>query len=63
MTGVLATHDLLVPAALAEMMGVAESTLLRWEETEGLPVLRVGRTRLYDLAEIRAWLKRRRGRP
>jgi excisionase family DNA binding protein len=60
MTDVLVGDGLMTRGALANALGVGEATLRRWEEAEGLPVLRVGRTRLYDLAEVRAWLKRRR---
>jgi hypothetical protein len=59
----LARQGLLVPAALAEMIGVAETTLVRWEQVEGLPVQKVGRTRFYDLGEIRVWLRRQRAPP
>ncbi len=36
-------------------LGKSERTLIRWEHT-GMPVIRVGMTRLYDPAAVRSWL-------
>ncbi len=40
---------------LAADMGRSERTIIRLEHA-GLPVIRVGMTRLYDPAAVRAWL-------
>ncbi len=46
---------LLPRARFADDMGCSERTVLRWEHA-GLPVIRIGMTRLYDPASCRAWL-------
>ncbi len=67
-TSVLA--GLLTRAGLSGELRKSERTLIRWEHA-GMPVIRVGMTRLYDPARIREWLMTherrhdvpRRGRP
>ena len=46
---------LLTRASLSDELGKSERTLIRWEHA-GMPVIRVGMTRLYDPATVRAWL-------
>ncbi len=41
---------------VAEQLEVSPRTVYRLEETEGLPVIRFGHTRKYDLNAVRAWL-------
>lgn len=52
-TSVLA--GLLTRASLSDELRKSERTLIRWEHA-GMPVIRVGMTRLYDPAAVRAWL-------
>lgn len=40
---------------LAAELSKTERTIIRWEHA-GLPVIRVGMTRLYDPAAVREWL-------
>lgn len=56
-------------AQLARVLGVGQRTIIRYEH-QGLPVIRRGRMRLYDVEQTRLWLRGelpraevRRGRP
>ena len=40
---------------LSADLGKSERTIIRWEHA-GMPVIRVGMTRLYDPASVRQWL-------
>ena len=40
---------------LAQQFGKSERTVIRWEHA-GLPVIKLGMTRLYDPAKAREWL-------
>jgi hypothetical protein len=56
---------LLTRDQLAKQFGLSERTVIRWEHA-GLPVIKLGMTRLYDPAKARDWLmshERRRGVP
>ena len=61
---------LLTRDQLAAQLGRSERTVIRWEHA-GLPVIKLGMTRLYDPAKARDWLLTherrqdapRRGRP
>lgn len=61
---------LLTRDQLATQLGRSERTVIRWEHA-GLPVIKLGMTRLYDPAKAREWLMTyerrhdapRRGRP
>lgn len=44
---------------LAYHFGIEASTLLDWENNEGLPVIEVGRTRLYSVGAVTKWLLKR----
>ena len=46
---------LLTRSQLATQLGRSERTVIRWEHA-GLPVIKLGMTRLYDPATVRAWL-------
>ena len=69
-TVVSVTAGLLNRADLAQQLGRSERTVIRWEHA-GLPVIKLGMTRLYDPAKAREWLLTherrhdvpRRGRP
>lgn len=47
-------------AQLARELEVTEKTVRRWERELRLPVHRLGNSRLYDLEEVRRWLRSRR---
>jgi len=42
---------------LAEELEITEARLANWEEEHDFPGRRVGRTTLYDIEAIRAWIK------
>jgi len=42
---------------LAEELDITEARLANWEEEHDFPGRRVGRTTLYDIEAIRAWIK------
>ena len=45
---------------LAAQLGVSWRTICRYEdERDGLPSLRIGRRKMYNLESVRAWLERR----
>ncbi len=46
---------LLTRNQLAAELGRSERTVIRWERA-GLPVIKLGMTRLYDSAKARDWL-------
>ncbi len=46
---------LLTRDQLANQLGRSERTVIRWEHA-GLPVIKLGMTRLYDPAKAREWL-------
>jgi phage terminase Nu1 subunit (DNA packaging protein) len=62
--------SLLNRGQLAAQLGRSERTVIRWEHA-GLPVIKLGATRLYDPVKARAWLltherrhdEPKRGRP
>ena len=49
------TAGLVDRASLAACLGRSERTVIRWEHA-GLPVIKLGKTRLYDPAKARDWL-------
>ena len=53
----LASHGLIRRDELAADLRVSEQTIALWEKT-GLPVLRVGDQRLYDLKQVVAWIRK-----
>jgi excisionase family DNA binding protein len=55
MTG-QATRSWMNAGELARYLSVSRSTLQRWTE-KGLPSVKVGRVRRYDVAEAEAWLR------
>lgn len=44
----------------ADAIGVAPGTLRRWANAGRVPCVRVGRTRLFALGDLRAWLEANR---
>ena len=58
--GVLA--GLLTRERLAAELGCHQRTVIR-REREGLPFLKIGATRLYDPAKVRAWIEAQECRP
>ncbi len=50
--------DYLTRPQLADQLGIAEKTLIRWElDGKGPPVTRVGRTPLYKITSTAQWLR------
>ncbi len=50
-------RGLLTRAQLAAQINKTEMTIFNYEQ-RGLPVIRVGHTRLYDIADVTDWLKK-----
>ena len=52
--------NLLERKPLADRLGVCTRTVYRWESQHPhpLPVIRIGRTRLYDVSAVSAWIRR-----
>jgi hypothetical protein len=59
-------------SALVTMLGVGPQAINRYIANEGLPFIKLGRRRLYDIAAVNVWLRSRpqrnapargRGRP
>jgi phage terminase Nu1 subunit (DNA packaging protein) len=46
----------------ARQLGVHTKTISRWED-DGLPVIKVGKLRLHDPAEVRRWILTHQSRP
>jgi len=52
--------DYVTDHELAEMLGVSRKTITRYsDQVDGMPYVRLGRRRLYDLGEVRRWLAER----
>ena len=51
---------LLSVAKLAELLGVAESTIYEWCAERRIPFIKIGRRTLFDPQEVRRWLDTRR---
>jgi excisionase family DNA binding protein len=52
------SERLLTARELAETLGVAPKTVLRWTDTRGLPGYRIGRALRYRERDVEAWLRR-----
>ena len=50
-TASFATRD-----QIAHELGITPRTLQRWQNEEGLPVIKVGRFRRYSRASVAAWM-------
>ena len=62
--GKLAAHGILTRKDLLEELEIKNDTLARWEDEDGFPGRKVGKTTLYDVEAIRKWIagKPRRSR-
>jgi len=54
------SHEALAlrPRDAARMLGVSPRTLFEWTKNGLLPHIKIGRTVLYPVAELQAWLAR-----
>jgi excisionase family DNA binding protein len=43
-------------AILADALHIHKRTIVTWAEDHGLPVIKVGNMRLFDLADVSEWL-------
>lgn len=55
--GKLALHGILTRKDLIAELGVTNDTLKEWEEQHDFPGRTVGRTTLYDVDDIKNWIK------
>lgn len=58
-TNVLADAGILTREQLLSDLGVTVETLTRWEQEEGFPGKKVGRSALYDVEAIRKWINKK----
>lgn len=56
-TTALAAEGLVTRAQLATELDITEQSILLWEK-DGLPVLKVGKQRLYDIKKVAGWIRR-----
>jgi DNA-binding transcriptional MerR regulator len=54
----IAGRKYITVTTLSGMLNLHPRTVLLWETEHGLPVVRVGNMRLYDVEEIGGWLDR-----
>jgi excisionase family DNA binding protein len=54
----IAGHEYISAEALSKKFGVHRTTIQRWAKEQGLPIVRIGHTRIFELAKLAEWLER-----
>jgi excisionase family DNA binding protein len=52
----IAGRRFVTAATLAGTLHIHKRTILTWAEHHGMPVIKVGNMRLFDLADVSEWL-------
>jgi excisionase family DNA binding protein len=55
----IAGHDYISAEALSRKFGVHKTTIQRWAKEQGLPFVKVGHTRIFEIAKLAEWLERK----
>jgi excisionase family DNA binding protein len=55
----IAGRDYISAEALSRKFGVHKTTIQRWAKEQGLPFVKVGHTRIFELAKLAEWLERK----
>ena len=56
----IAERRFVTAATLADTLCIHKRTVLTWAEDHGMPVIKVGNMRLFDLADVSEWLHSQR---
>ena len=52
----IAGRRFVTAATLADALHIHKRTILTWAEDHGMPVIKVGNMRLFDLIDVSEWL-------
>jgi excisionase family DNA binding protein len=55
----IAGHQYISAAALSKKFGVHRTTIQRWAKQQGLPFVKLGHTRIFDVSKLAEWLERK----
>jgi excisionase family DNA binding protein len=53
----IAGHEYISAEALSRKFGVHRTTIQRWAKEQGLPFVKVGHTRIFEIAKLAEWLE------
>ena len=53
----IAGHEYISAEALSKKFGVHRTTLQRWTKEQGLPSVKVGHTRIFEVTKLADWLE------
>jgi excisionase family DNA binding protein len=55
----IAGHEYISAEALSKKFGVHRTTIQRWAKEQGLPFVKVGHTRIFEMTKLIDWLDRK----
>jgi excisionase family DNA binding protein len=55
----IAGHEYISAEALSKKFGVHRATIQRWAKEQGLPFIKVGHTRIFEITKLAEWLERK----
>ena len=55
----IAGHEYISAKALSKKFGVHRTTIQRWAKEQGLPFVKIGHTRIFEIAKLADWLERK----
>ena len=55
----IAGHEYISAEALSKKFGVHRTTIQRWAKEQGLPFVKIGHTRIFEIAKLADWLERK----
>ena len=55
----IAGHEYISAEALSKKFGVHRTTIQRWAKEQGLPFVKIGHTRIFQIAKLADWLERK----
>jgi excisionase family DNA binding protein len=55
----IAGHEYISAEALSRKFGVHRTTIQRWAKEQGLPFVKLGHTRIFELTKLAEWLERK----
>ncbi len=55
----IAGHEYISAAALGKKFGVHRTTIQRWAREQGLPFVKLGHTRIFEMKSLIDWLERK----
>ncbi len=55
----IAGHEYISATALSKKFGVHRTTIQRWAKEQGLPFVKIGHTRIFEVGKLADWLEGR----